>query len=67
MARPSKLAQDVSAASAAYLVNLLPGLAEAPMEEAFDRLRLSFEAAIAAYRFNARRLRRRHCPEPSDN
>ena len=40
---------DVSAASAAYTVNLLPEIARLPPAEAYERLRLLFEASLAAY------------------
>lgn len=55
---PRRVMDDVAACSAAYLVNLLPELATAPMPEAFGRLHRHFLAALKAYRYNARRVRR---------
>ncbi len=45
----SHLAEDVCAASAAYLFNLLPELVKLPATEQFERLAAHFEAAITAY------------------
>ena len=42
-------AEDVAAASAAYLFNVLPGITALPAPEAFERLKLHFETAIMTY------------------
>jgi hypothetical protein len=43
------LAEDVAAASAAYLWDVWPEIAKAPPEEAIRRLALHFGTAIRAY------------------
>jgi hypothetical protein len=40
---------DVTAASAAYLYNCLPEILKLTPSEQYERLRLHFEAALAAY------------------
>ncbi|MFO0847862.1 MAG: hypothetical protein U0871_04765 [Gemmataceae bacterium] len=59
-----RLMEDVSAASAAYAVNLLPEIVRLAPSEAFERLRLMFEAALVAYTDRAAGW---GLPEPSDN
>ena len=44
------LVDDVSAASAAYLFNLLPALVKRPASEQYESLAAHFEAALMAYR-----------------
>ena len=43
-------ADDVAAASAAFLFNLLPAIAALPAPEAFERLAGHFRANLTAYR-----------------
>ena len=64
--RPNAALHDCAAASAAYLVNLLPALAALDKREAYARLHLHFQAALAAYRHETRQPRRR-VPKPSRN
>jgi len=45
----SKLIEDVSAASAAYLWNILPEIAKLPSAEGFERLCEHFRTAFIAY------------------
>lgn len=59
----SDLAGDVCAASAAYLLNVLPDLVTLPATELFNRLAAHFEAALAAYRDGMNGW----IPEPSRN
>jgi hypothetical protein len=49
MQRPD-LIEDVCAASAAYLFNVLPEIAMLSAHEQFQRLAAHFEAALMAYR-----------------
>ncbi|QJW94195.1 hypothetical protein [Frigoriglobus tundricola] len=59
----SALADDVCAASAAYLFNLLPDLVKLPAPEQFQRLAAHFEAALLAYHDGINGW----LPEPSQN
>jgi hypothetical protein len=61
--RSRELIEDVSAASAAYLWNILPEITTLPDSEGFERLRDIFRTAFIAY-FDARE---EWIPEPSDN
>jgi hypothetical protein len=61
--RSNELIEDVSAASATYLWNLLPEIAALPACEGFERLRDVFRTAFLAY-FDALDG---WIPEPSDN
>jgi len=58
-----ELIEDIVAASAAYLWNVLPSSAPLPAPEAFARFQAHFESAFAAY-FEASGIR---LPEPSEN
>jgi hypothetical protein len=58
------LAEDVCAASAAYVVDVLPELMKLPPAEQFARLAAYFEAALMAYRDG---LAGWIAPEPSKN
>jgi hypothetical protein len=58
-----ELIEDVCAASAAYLVNVMPALAGLETCELFKRLVTHFEAALRAYRDGLRS----NIPEPSEN
>lgn len=65
MNRPDpELAQDVAAASAAYLLTMLPAIMRLPRDEAFERLTMHFEAAISAYLDGVRGW---ELPAPSGN
>ena len=46
----AELLEDVAAASAAYLYNMLPRLVELPAKEVYRQLAAHFEAALCAYR-----------------
>ncbi len=59
-----KLVEDVSAASAAYLWNILPEIAKLPSVEGFERLCEHFRTAFLAY-FDG--LEGWRLPEFSDN
>jgi hypothetical protein len=59
----SDLREDVCAASAAYLFNVLPELVKLPAPEQFKRLAAHFEAALLAYRDGMSGW----IPEPSPN
>lgn len=50
MTTTNGLLADVSAASAAFLFNLLPALLELPAAERYERLVTHFEACLVAYR-----------------
>jgi hypothetical protein len=63
MTLDAQLADDVAAASAAYLFNVLPSIVALPPPEAFERLKGHFEAALAAYADGTDGW----IPEPSDN
>ncbi len=59
--RSSELIEDISAASAAYLWNILPEIAALPGSEGFERLCDVFRTAFIVY-FDARNER---VPEPA--
>lgn len=59
------LADDVSAASAAYLFNLLPGFATLPAPDVYERLQHHIFAALVAYAEAAKNWGLP--PEPSDS
>lgn len=44
-----KLIEDVAAASAAYLFNVLPEITKLPATEQYERLKLHFSTAFLAY------------------
>lgn len=46
----NNLIEDVTAASAAYLVNVLPEIAKLPASEQYKRLEAHFLACLMAYR-----------------
>jgi hypothetical protein len=58
--------KDTSAASAAYLFNLLPELMRATDDERYERLACHFEANIAAFIHGCRGWEAA-IPEPSSN
>jgi hypothetical protein len=62
--RLCQLAEDVSAASAAYLWNVLPDIATLSATEGFERLADHFRTAFLAY-FDG--LEGWGLPEPSEN
>lgn len=64
--RPGKVERDVSAASAAYLVNLLPELMTLPKAELFDALYQHFMTAFLA-RHEEECRRRPNLYEPGVN
>jgi hypothetical protein len=63
MTMPEQLIEDVCAASAAYLFNVLPEIAKLPAKEQFERLAVHFEAALLAYKDGMRGWN--EIPEPS--
>lgn len=60
---PERLVEEVCAASAAYLFNLMPELVKLPATEQFKRLVAHFEAALLAFHDNLPPW----VPEPSQN
>ncbi len=59
-----QLAEDVAAASAAYLVNVLPEIIKLPASQMFERLKTHFSTAFLAY---SEGLENWGFPEPSEN
>lgn len=64
--RPGTLKDDVAAAGAAYLVNVLPELMTLPKSELFDALRVHLRASLAAYDHERRRKKKQQY-KPSRN
>lgn len=60
---PERLVEEVCAASAAHLFNLMPELARLPATEQFKRLAAHFEVALLAFHDNLVPW----VPEPSPN
>lgn len=60
---PERLVEEVCAASAAYLFNLLPQLVQLPAAEQFKRLASHFESALLAFHDSLPP----RVPEPSPN
>jgi hypothetical protein len=62
--QPHQHAEDIAAAAAAYLWNVLPFIMKLSAPEAFDRLKTHFEVAITAYTKGTERW---ELPVPSEN
>lgn len=60
----SELIDDICAASAAYMLNMLPQYRALNESELFERLKAHFEAAITAFIHGAAGW---NVPEPSTN
>jgi hypothetical protein len=62
-----RLIEDLAAASAAYLFNLLPGIVNLPASERFTRLAAHIEGAVVAYADAKQGWYEGRIPEPSVN